>query len=457
MFKRALIYILVLAAIVMVCLGLFVQARGACAELYDTTASDGVEMLQFAGLPQGRTLLVGQYTDGVYAGDLFARAYAPGSGSPLEARCEMDGAAITLQQIVPMGKETHLVCLITPRAQEAVSYGAVYVLDEHFDVREVVSYKEDEETPAYGFDRFVCASADGQAYAGIQNQRVTVFNQQGETILRINSEQTRDVYDVRYSRAGVLIAGCTSESGLKETVHRGFCALYDLEGNRIWRKAVAGEEGVRAAVVRILDNGQAGWILYGRYDIEKFSQINPKGIPFRFKAETGNHVFLMDIDQAGTIGKQVFYGDASPYLVNQSLSAENGLLLQSYTATGAGADRYNLRITRLDHNLEEIGKGEIPVWGDQVCYSASWAEKAQDGIWIYHAGKVRFYDNEQAVSNHFTAMRKWRPVCEAALSMAAGAPWFLCLYFTMTLSTLGTARSPHSSRYGVFCRKKRRV
>lgn len=457
MFKRALIYILVLAAISMVCLGVFVQAQSVCAELYDTTEATDMEILQFVGLPQGRAALAKQYTEGVYAGDLLVLTYAPGRSAPLGTRCGMDDAAITLQQIVPMGEETHLVCLVTPRAQDTVSYGAVYVLDKDFNVREVVSYKESGEEAAYGFNRFVCASADGQAYAGIQNQRVTVFNKQGETILQLNSEQTREIYDVRYSSAGVLIAGCTSESGLKETVHRGFCAFYDLEGNRLWRKAVAGEEGVKASVVQILDDGQEGWILYGHDGIENFAQIEAQGMNFRFEGEQGNHTFLMGIDSEGQVTKQIAYTETSPYLVAQGLSAESGLLLRSYTAERTGADRYQVEMIRLDKNLEEISRGEIPVWGDQPFYCALWAESAEDGLWVYHAEKVQFYDDEQAVSDHFTRLMTWRPVCESALSMRAGAPWFLCLYGMTTLCTLGIARSPHSRYYGQFCRKKRRV
>lgn len=459
MFRRALLYILILATVSMVCLGVFVQAQEVCAELYtETTAAAGEQILQFVGMPQGKAMLVGQYTQGVDAGDLFVRIYTLGhSGLPTEVHFGIEGATVTLQEVMPSGKEIHLICLVTPRAQDTVSYGAVYVIDQNGTLQEPVCYKESDEEAQYGFNRFVCGNAYGQAYVGIQNQRVTVFNKQGETILQINSEQTREVYDVYCGDPGVLLAGCTSESGLKETVHRGFCALYDLEGNRIWRKAVAGEEGTKAAVVQILENGQDGWILYGRYAIEDFYQVKPQGISFRFEEEPGNHAFFIAVDQSGTIQKQVSYRETSPYLVSQGLSAEHGLLLQSYTATGAGADRYSVQITRLDHNLEEIGKDEIPVWGDQVFYSAPWAENAQERIWIYHRGQITFYENEQAISRHFTGLMQWRPVCEAALSMRAGTPWFLCLYGMMTLCALGTARSPHSPHYGAFGRKKRRV
>lgn len=460
MFRRALLYILILATISMACFVTFVHAQGVCAELYvETAAPEGEEILQFVGMPQGSAAMVGQYSEGTDAGDIFIRIYGPGNREAFVNRhFGIDGASVTLQQVVPSGKEIHLICLVTPRAQDTVSYGAVYVLDQNGEMQEPVFYKETEGEAQYGFNRFVCADSYGRAYAGIQNQRVTVFNEQGEVILQLNSEQTREIYDVRYGDDGVLIAGCTTESGKKETVHRGFCSFYDLEGNRVWRKAVAGEEGVKASIVQILDD-RDGWILYGRYGIDDFAQLETQGIRFRFEAGQvkGNHTFLIGIDQEGQVTKQVTYAETSPYLVSQSLSVESGLLLRDYTAKRAGADRYVVETVRLDHNLEEISRGEIPVWGDQTFYCAPWAENAQDGIWIYYAGKIQFFKNEQAIHRHFTGLMKWRPVCTAALSMRAGAPWFLCLYGMMTLCTLGIARSPHSRHYGAFSRKKRHV
>ncbi len=460
MFRRALLYILILATISMVCFVVFIQGQDVCAELFvETTEAEGAQILQFVGMPQGKAVVLGQYTQGVHAGDIFSRIYFPGGSDPVESHLGMDGASVTLQQVVPAGEEIHLICLVTPRAQDTVSYGAVYVLDKNGAVQEPVCYKESGKEAQYGFNRFVCANSNGQVYAGIQNQRVTVFNKQGEPILQLNSEQTREIYDVRYGNTGVLITGCTSESGIKETVHRGFCAFYDLEGNRVWRKAVVGEEGVKAAVVRILDDGQDGWILYGQYGVEDFSQMETQGILFRFEEgqAKGNHTFLIGVDKEGQLTRQITYTETSPYLVSQNLSGESGLLLRAYTAKRVGADRYKVQMVRLDRDLEEISRGEIPVWGDQMFYCAPWAENGQEGIWIYHAGEVRFYENEQAISRHFTQLMKWRPVCEAALSMGTGAPWFLCLYGMMTLCTLGIARSPHSRHYGAFCRKKRHV
>ena len=456
MIKRALIYILILATISMACFVTFVQAKLVCSELYEAPAAEeGVQILQFAGLPQGKAALVGQYTQGTKAGDIFIRIYRPGASVPTERHFGLDGASVTLQQIVPSGKEIHLICLVTPRNQDDVSYGAVYVLDQNDEMQEPVCYKETTEAQ-YGFTRFICAGRDGQAYAGIQTKRVIIFNKHEETILTLNSEQTREIYDVRYQESGVLIAGCTSESGLQETVHRGFCAFYDAEGNRVWRSAVAGEEGVKASVVRILDD-QSGWILYGRYGVEDFSQMEDRGIRFRTQETPGNHTFLIRIDAQGQVTKQVTYAATSPYLVSQSMSLENGILLRDYTARSVGADRYQVEILRLDSQLEEIHCKTIPIWGDRAFYCAPWAENAKDGIWVYYGEAVRFYENEQAIAKHFTKWMRWRPVCEAALSLGAGAPWFLCLYSMMTLCTIGIARSPHSRYYGSFGRKKRRV
>ncbi|MBP3391888.1 MAG: hypothetical protein J6L76_03765 [Clostridia bacterium] len=462
MFKRALLYVLILATVTMVCLFVFVLGYGTCTELYEGIAREAraadEEILEFVGLPQGEAAVIGQYTEGTNAGNLFFRIYGPHISGFVGDDFGVDGAALTLQQVFTLGNEIHLICLVSPRGEDAVSYGAVYKIDRHGIVQEPTCYQEPEDGSQYGFNRFVCANQAGQAYAGIQNQRVTIFNKEGNIVLRLNSEQTREIYDVRCDQTGALIAGCTSESGMKETVHRAFCAFYDLEGNRIWRKAVAGEEGSKATVIKILDHEQGNWLLHGVNRVEDLNILRTQGLSFVFEsAPHGEESFFMEIDRNGAITKEITYPSPAPILVSQGLSTENGLLLRAYTAQKPGADRYGVQMVRLNRELKEIARKEIPVWGDQVFYCAPWAENAADGIWVYHAGQAKFFQNEREIFRHFTGLMRWRPVCEAALSMGDGALWFLCLYTVMTLCTLGVARSPHSRYYGTFGRKKRRV
>ena len=64
MFKRALLYVLILATVTMVCLFVFVLGYGTCTELYEGIAREAraadEEILEFVGLPQGEAAVIGQ-------------------------------------------------------------------------------------------------------------------------------------------------------------------------------------------------------------------------------------------------------------------------------------------------------------------------------------------------------------------------------------------------------------
>ena len=157
-------------------------------------------------------------------------------------------------------------------------------------------------------------------------------------------------------------------------------------------------------------------------------------------------------DQApGSAAAEAFPG--SPALVREGLRVDGGLLLTAYTAEQEAAERYVVKTVRVNNRLQETRRVDLPVWGDKTFYCAPWAD-GTEGLWIYHAGQVQFYSTERDVLTYLTGLMKWRPVCDAALSVGEGAPLIVGLYIVATICSLGTVRSPHSRQYG---RGKRKV
>ncbi len=468
MIRKALIYILVLAAVSMVLSAVFIKAADVCGELYDGVEIQDIEVSRFVPMHQGRVALVGRYTQGSRAGDIYYQIFHQEQGKMVgeEGSFGLEGATLQLTEVIPVGEGLRFVCVARPINADETAYGVVWEVSSKGTVSEPVLFKGAEADAFYGFRDFVCADASGAYYGGIYNQRVLIFNKDGEIVQRITPEQTREVTDVLYTGTGFLLSGCTSESGLHNTVHRAFCALYDQEGNLVWRKYVMGEEGTLASALEILDNGENGWVLYGRYtkdaedeEITAGAQIDAfdtreEELFFQLeeKDELGSSTFLVALSSDGQITERVAYSDVAPSLVREGLRVGGGLMLQAYTAEKADAERYVVKTIRVNSLLQETLRVDLPVLGDQVMYCAPWAD-SEEGLWVYYAGQVRFYAGERDALTHFTRLIHWRPVCEAALSVGEGAPLMISLYVMMVLCTLGTVRSPHSRQYGRGKRK----
>lgn len=469
MIKKALIYILVFAAVAMTLSALFLKAADECEDLYTEVEIQDVEINRFVSLHQGRVAIIGRYTQGPKAGDIYYQIFHQTQGTMVGEADSfgLPGAALQLTEVIPTDDGLRFVCVARPRNTEEVSYGAVWEVSAEGRISEPALFKGSEADAVYGFNRFVCADAQGRYYAGMYNQRVLIFDAQGQVVLRLTPEQTRNVTDVLYTQEGFLLSGCTSESGRQNTVHRAFCALYDEAGTNVWRKYVMGEEGTLASALEILDNGELGWILYGRFtpdaeskeitasmQIEAFD-VCEQGMFFQTEEEDAlrSRTFLVAISPDGQVTERVAYNEISPALVREGLRVDGGLLLTAYTAEQEAAERYVVKTVRVNNRLQETRRVDLPVWGDKTFYCAPWAD-GTEGLWIYHAGQVQFYSTERDVLTYLTGLMKWRPVCNAALSVGEGAPLIVGLYIVATICSLGTVRSPHSRQYG---RGKRKV
>lgn len=468
MVRKALIYILVFAAVSMILSAVFVKAADVCGELYEGVEIQDVEVSQFVPMHQGRVAIVGRYTQGANAGDIYYQIFHLERGKMVgeEGSFGLEGASLYLTEVIPSGAGLRFMCVARPRNTEETAYGVVWEVSSDGTVSAPVVFKGEGADAVYGFDAFVCADDGGRYYAGLYNQRVLIFNNDGEVVLRVTPEQTREVTDVLYTDRGFLIAGCTSESGLHSTVHRAFCALYDEAGTLTWRKYVMGEEGTLASVMQILDNGADGCVLYGRWtqdsedeDITAGAQIEAfeaqeQGVFFQIEGveDLASSTFLVALSVDGQVTERVAYSDNSPSLIREGLRVDGGLMLQAYTAEGEQDDRYVVKTIRVNSHLQETLRVDLPAWGDHMMYCAPWAD-GEEGLWIYYAGQVRFYAGEREALTYFTRLIRWRPFCDRALSVRAGAPWILSLYIVMAICTLGTVRSPHSRQYGRGKRK----
>ncbi len=468
MVRKALIYILVLAAVSMVLSAMFVKAADVCEELYEGVEIEDVEIHQFVPMHQGRVAIIGRYNQGPNAGDIYYQIFQQEQGKMVgkAGSFGLEGASLHLAEVIPVSDGLRFVCVTRPRNTEETAYGTVWDVSRTGTVSQPVLFKGTGGDALYGFDHFVCADTQGRYYAGIYNQRVLIFNRQGEVVQRITPEQTREVTDVFYTGDGFLLSGCTSESGLHSTVHRAFCALYDYDGTVVWRKSVMGEEGTLASVLEILHNGEAGWVLYGRFtqdakteEITAGAQIEAfdageKGMFFQLEGDETlrSNTFLVALSPDGQVTEQVAYSDIAPTLVREGLRVGGGLMLQAYVAERPGASRYVVKTIRVNNRLQETLRVELPAWGDQAMYCTPWAD-SEEGLWVYYAGQVRYFAREREALAHFTRFMRWRPVCDCALSVREGAPFMVSLYIVMTVCTLGTVRSPHSRQYGRGKRK----
>lgn len=468
MIRKALIYILVFAAVAMVLSAVFMKAADVCGELYESVGIQDVEVSRFVPMHQGRAAVIGRYTQGPRAGDIYYKIFRQEDGKMVgeEGSFGLEGAALHLTEVIPMKDGLRFVCVARPRSAEETAYGTVWEVSAEGKVSEPAMFKGGEADAVYGFNDFVCADIFGRYYAGIYNQRVVIFDEIGDIVLRLTPEQTREVTDVLYTGEGFLLSGCTSESGLHNTVHRAFCTLYDEAGICAWRKYVMGEEGVLASALEILDNGEDGWILYGRFtpdaeekeisagmQIEAFDACE-EGMFFQIEGEETlrSSTFLVALTPDGQVSEQVAYNEISPIPVRAGLRVDGELMMTAYVAEEEDAERYVVKTIRVNNRLQETLRVDLPVWGDQIFYCAPWAD-GEEGLWVYHAGQVRFFASEREALSHYTDIIQWRPVCDAALNLGEGAPLIVGLYIIMTICSLGTVRSPHSRQYGRGSRK----
>ncbi len=471
MYRKVLIYILVLAAVMMVSAAFFLEAYDICKPFYTQripgNPENGEKVLAFTPVSEDMVLVAGRYTKGALAGELYYRVYDGNGRVFREDHFGLEDASLDLTQTFARGGRLYFICTVNPRGDEESVYGAVYTTDLSGKQPTPVFYRGENTDRLYDFDKFISIDDTGTYYAGIYGQRVLIFDQSGTVVLRLNPELTRQIAAVRYTGSSFLVAGCTSESGRKETIHRAFCAAYNMEGTKLWREYVMGEEGTLASVLHIVGNEAEGWTLYGRFaknskdasvstamQIEAFS-IYGNGMEFQIEGNSdfASNAFLVKISQDGQATEQIAYSEIVPSLIPGSLYGTDGIMLQAYTAKHADADRYTVKLIRLNDRLRETLRVDIPVWGDMEFYCAPSGEAGR-GLWVYNNGAVRHFRSEEATLRYYTDLRHWRPVCEAALSIEKGAPLLIGLYGIMSLCTLGTVRSPHSRQYG---RGKRKV
>lgn len=470
MVKKALIYILVLAVIATVSSAVFLKAAKVCQGIYggelDGVSENGERVSSLVPMKEDRVAVIGRYTAGQNAGYSFYRIYNQEGQAIYQGILHMESASVTISQVMAVGKELRLICTVKPRNEDATAYGAVYTVDAQGKMSEPVLCQGEEADRVYGFKQFICADRAGEYYAGIYNQRVAVFNREGQLVLRLNPEQTRTVTDVRYQDNTFLVAGCTSESGLNNTVHRAFCAAYDMEGTALWRQDVMGEEGILASVLHIVEAEEDEWILYGRYvEDSQDSEITAAQQIAAFEAYEGgmrfqidtadvdaliSDVFILRLSNTGEILKQVAYTDASgaavPSLVGDGWTSGETFVLQAYTAKINKAEEYIVHWIEVDLELQETLRMEIPVWSDIEMYCVASVDAGNSGLWVYNhfpeegTDEVRYFQSEEEALAYFADLRTWRPVCDVALALGKGLPLIISLYIMMTVCAMGTAR-----------------
>ncbi len=460
MVKRAFICILMFAFIVVQSSWTFWYAAQICGEVYaqapDGVDGNGEQVTHLVPLAEDRLAIVGKYTAGPSTGDLYYRIYDQGGQALQSGHFNLAGSHLQIEQAFVQAGDLKLVCIANTRGETSGAYGVVYTISLNGQVRQSVLYQGAATDTLYGFERFVAADSQGAYYAGIYKQRVVIFDAAGQVVLRLNPEQMKQVMDVRYAQEIFYLAGCTSESGSSDTVHRAVCMAYDLEGTALWRKNVMGEEGVLASVLRMVDRGDGEWLLYGRFaenatdpqitasqQIEAFEAYEGG---FHFKVDDGasgaldSAAFLLRLSRDGDILERVAYSEASgsPAMMVGSLDLQDDLWMQAYLAADNQAPLYTVKLIRLNGALQEQQVTEVPVWSDTEV-------RVADG-WVYcsvpeqHKQVVLYGLSETELQDYFTQLKRWRPVCEAARSWQAGLPLFIGLYTVRTMCVMGTVR-----------------
>ncbi len=469
MLRRILKFIIFYAVVAIAVSATFIGVRKVWSDTYSPDASDsfvnGETPLAADTLEGRKLLLAGRYTEGADAGSIYYKIYDD-SGKLLK-RENLSAAEAEMKNVSVSGYDggAFVSCLCSPWNRDYPSYGAVFRIDEEGGLSETVIYRAPDEYAgsfAKGFDRFVCADAAGNYFAGISGRNVLVMDRSGAAVSVFEPDYFSEVSDVVCSEGSVLLAGADAESSLGNSFRSALCALYSESGEIKWQKTlIPPEEGYSAALraepcgTEFLLAGRivpsdGGWQNTGRIGL-----LREADDPYLFHigpdagSDASSSLFILKLDGSGGINASAVLSPGDNLCVPavsgfDSDGRPSMLVLTSYYAEREQAGEYSVNLIRMGRQLDVYDTHTFYLNGDTLFRAVN--DFSEGGIFAVAGTSAsgsyrvtRFSSAGDAINRMDTVM-KLNGIMKFHSVLTGKAPFLFAAGFALMLSVSSAAR-----------------
>lgn len=476
-------YIIFAAAVIIAGSVLLGMAYSVYTRAYTPDSSEtfqyGEEAEQIVSLRNKCALITGSYTEGDKAGVKYCKIYDV-SGKPLNTLIfdGEEGRATEITGILPLDTGAVITALAekaaagtaggSEAADSGSKHGIVYRIDVLGRITSEITFTGSRED---GFDRFVCADSEGEYFAGIKAQNVTLFDKDGNIKLEFVPENMREmenvsrIYDVCVRGGRMLIAGCNAENGLVNNFHCGYYAITDLEGNIISENRLLDQDNVFSAILKV-EETENGYLLYGRYmrdaderewlPLDRLEEYTQAEIFRRFHigkdsaTAVNSSVFMISTDDSCNVQNNAIYTPETheyvPVMASYDIkSSESRIIMGTYSADRQYANFYDYTLIRLSSELQETSLKTITLRGDTEMICAP--DITGGGIYMYISTsgsgvyRLTHFTSVNDAIEHFKTVEKMRKLKDFLPVLKPAVPVFICLYVMLVLSSAGAKRA----------------